>query len=182
MQRRLGLDLEVSRDFGAGLAWYTAAEAYFAANILRKDAKKRLILRYGIKLRADDKPALEYIQSILGVGGVRIEKPSGLGSNPMARYEVHRTADLYHVILPLFEKYPIPPQFRKARDFEIWKQLVRIQYQEGGHRSLGRAPGGKCLGTAALPQSYWNKVEPLVEQLKLGRKFAGNELLDLEEG
>lgn len=167
MQRRFGLDLEVPDEFGIGFAWYVTGEGCFMANIWTTKRKryKQLYTRFIITIRADDIDGLHYIQKILGVGYVR-QRAKPTGSSPMADYCVTRIADLYHVIVPLFEQYPLPSQWRKAKDFEIWKRVVEIQYLEGGQR--GR---GSQYGSFVTPQSFWDKVEPLVDALKKGRKY-----------
>lgn len=173
MQKRLGLDLEVPDAFGYLLVGLTIGEGCFAARIRhhKKSSRYSLDLSYEIALRADDKAALEYIRVVLGIGKVYTYKAKAK-DNPMAYYIVRPIADLYHVIVPLFEKYPIPRQFKKARDFDVWGKIVEIHYHQGGHRALGSAIGGKALGWAPLPQSYWDKIEPLVEKLKRARTFA----------
>lgn len=161
MQRRLGLDLEVSDQFGYWLAGFTAGEGCFYAGIAHTRGYKYLRLSYSISLRTDDRPGLEYIQETLGIGKLYNVKQSGGNPHGLASYTVHRIADLYHVIVPLFEKYPILPCFKKARDFQIWKELVEIHYLQGGKQGPG----------IFLPQAYWDKVEPLVEQLKAARQY-----------
>jgi len=161
MQRRLGLDLEVPDEFGWMMTGYTVAEASFQAQISkgRADGRKSLRLAYSVTVRRDDKAGLEYIRHKLGVGKIYDKKSQG-NAAPQAEYVVNRIGDLYHVIVPLFEKYPLPKQWRKAREFEVWKRLVAIKYHEGGTHTVG---WGKPI---PLPQSFWDKVEPLVQELK----------------
>lgn len=171
MQRRLGLDVEVSDEFGWMMGGYTVAEASFLAHICKakKDRTRELVLAYAVTVRSDDRAGLEYIRDTLGVGRIydRAARPKGaIASKPTSRYDIRRIGDLYHIIVPLFEKYPLPQAWRKAREFDVWKQLVDIKYHRGGRIGLGRAAGGKSLGHAPLPQLYWDKMEPLVEELK----------------
>jgi len=166
MQKRLGLDLEVPDEFGIGLAWYVTGEGCFAGRIGSSAGYRVLRLAFEVGIRSDDLPGLKYIQETLGVGKIYHFKKRREHKSPTVHYRVSRIGDLYHVIVPLFEKYPLPSQWRKSRDFDVWKQLVELKYREGKRKMLG---GG---GSKSLPQSYWDKVESLVAKLKQTRQFS----------
>lgn len=162
MQRRLGLDLEIPDDFGHWLAGFTDGEASFVVTIHnRPDGRRNLRMPFQITLRADDEAVLRKIKDTLGIGRLfRLKaSPGDLSPHPSVRYNVKRIADLYHIIVPLFEKYPL--QSKKANDFALWKEIVAIKYHEG-----------RPQGPTRLPQSFWDKVMPLVKQLKQARKFS----------
>lgn len=169
MQRRLGLDLEIPDDFGYWLAGLTDGEGCFFAKIYVREGFPRLHTRFLLNLRADDITVLEEIRSTLGIGRIGHVRPRAKGKNPQVRYIVTRTADLYHVIIPLFEAYPL--RSKKVKDFDIWKQIVSIHYHEGQPRRLGHAPGGRALGLAPIPSAHWDKIEPLLEQLEKAREY-----------
>ena len=167
MQRRFGLDLEVPDEFGYWSAGFTDGEGCFQAHIKknRKTGRRELTLRFEIGLRADDEPTLKRFQDMLGIGKIMPQKAGRANWNPQIRYSVWRIADLYHVIVPLFERYPL--YSKKAKDFAIWKTLVAIKYQEGGRHCLG----GRLRGSLPTPECFWDKVVPLVKELKEQRKF-----------
>lgn len=161
MQRRLGLDLEVPDEFGYWLAGFTDGEACFAASLtVDKNGYHNLYTRFVIEIREDDRAILEEIRDILKVGGVWRRAQRG-GSKPLVAYYVTRNADLYHVIIPLFEKYPL--RTKKARDFSIWRELVGIQYHQ--------VRKFRMHGDQTPRQSYWKKISDLVNELQDRRKF-----------
>jgi hypothetical protein len=169
MQSRLGLDLEVPDEFGYWLAGFTDGEGCFAARIQSfKDGSRALETHFTIGLRADDRAILEEIQRVLGIGTIKTRR-GHYSPNPQAIYGVYCTADFYHIIVPLFERYPL--RAKKAKDFQIWKRIVYIEYHEGGHHGLGKDVSGRTRGSAPLPESYWQKIGLLVSQLREGRKF-----------
>lgn len=166
MQKRLGLDLEIPDEFGHWMAGFTDGEGHFKAIIIiNQSGYPQLEMSFKIKLRADDKTLLEMIHNTLGVGNL-FDEPGRPPGKPQIVYRVRRTADLYHIIVPLFKKYPLLS--KKATDFEIWKQLVDIGYHAQRNRG---AYGLRGKGRHPHPESFWAKVEPLVTRLKQGRKF-----------
>jgi len=166
MQKRLGLDLEVTDEFGWFFSGYVTGEGCFSARIYRKDdGYKKLRLRFHIGVRGDDGIGLESIRHTLGIGHL-YHTPQIGEINPTTVYYVTAIPDLYHVIIPLFEKYPFASHWRKAREFDIWKELVTIQHLEGGMRSRG------CYGAAPLPESHWSKIKPLVDRLAEAHRYS----------
>ena len=169
MQRRLGLDLEVPDDFGHWLAGFTDGEGRFLANIyLRKTGpyygERLLHTRYFINLRQDDRAILEQIRIVLGVGKIWVRRNVRPNQNPEVVYCIGPVTDLYHIVIPLFEKYPL--RAKKAREFGVWKKIIETRCLEGNQTGprlqRGRPP---------LPESYWRKIGPLVEELKEIRRF-----------
>jgi len=126
-QRCLGLDLEVPDSFGHWFAGFTDGEGYFS--ISADSRSQGIFCRFGIKLRADDLAVLEMIRDTLGVG--RINHASSLSlnkqgekANDCKRYAIDRIGDMIHVIIPLFERYPL--RAKKQRDFVIWAKAARL--------------------------------------------------------
>lgn len=62
--------------------------------------RAHIIFRFRIRLHIDDKPTLDCIKAVLGVGVVKIEKDSCI-------YIVSSISDLIDIIIPIFNKYPL---------------------------------------------------------------------------
>jgi hypothetical protein len=119
-QRQLGLDLEIPDDFGNWLAGFTAGDGCFT---IRSQPPKYVKCFFTIRLRDDDFDILQEIQETLGIGKTRVLKKEK-GKNRLALWEVCAIGDIVHVLIPLFEKYPI--RAKKKRDFLIWSRAARI--------------------------------------------------------
>jgi hypothetical protein len=74
-----------------------------------------------IEMRADDKPALEYVQTMTGLG--RISDAKWAGPNNGARWLVTTKSDCL-ALIELLERCPL--RTKKARDFELWANAVRL--------------------------------------------------------
>jgi len=102
----------------------------------KKDQQRNydLNISFELGLRLDDKKIVEKIKETLGCGYINIYPPtkkkliSHPNDKPQIRYTVRKIKDLALIIVPFFEKYPL--QSKKARDFEIWKELVKFFYEK----------------------------------------------------
>lgn len=122
-QSALGIDLQIPKSFGHWLAGFVDGEGCFYAGWKRSCGERAL--RFSLNIRKDDSAVLEKIISILKVGAIK-SRPNRNGSNSQLVYEVRRLSDLRHVIVPLFENYPL--RAKKANDFNIWKELVLMAF------------------------------------------------------
>lgn len=134
-QRTLGLDLQVPDDFGYWFAGLVDGEGYLSISLDSRHNGACCALR--IKLRDDDTDILENIQATLGIGRLfHYPNPSNKQSNPQIEYRVGRIGDVIHVLLPLFERYPL--RTKKQRDFVIWARAARLIHGKHHHTDNGR--------------------------------------------
>jgi len=62
--------------------------------------RAHIIFRFRIRLHIDDKPTLDNIKAVLGVGVLKIERYSCI-------YIVSSISDLIDIIIHIFNKYPL---------------------------------------------------------------------------
>jgi hypothetical protein len=125
-------DLDIDSDFGNYLAGFTDGEGTF---IIVPDFRNRENYKtaFSISLRADDRKILEEFKRVLKVGHIRVTNRSSknkrkwhiLNGNPKVIWEVANYCDLYFIIIPFFEKFPL--RAKKRRDFEIWSKAVKTR-------------------------------------------------------
>jgi len=87
--------------------------------------ERRLTIQ--VQLRDDDAQVIERIHDNLKIGATwRVQaRPNGNG-HPSIGFRVEQVEDLAEVVVPLFDRYPL--HSKKAREFAIWRNLVRSQY------------------------------------------------------
>ena len=74
--------------------------------------------RLRISARDDDAALVSAVMYTLQCGSLsRMEKPS-----PQVVLEIRRLGDCHHILIPLFDKYPL--YSKKSRDYKIWRALV----------------------------------------------------------
>lgn len=138
---REGIPQRLSCDdaFGYWFSGFFDGEGHFGAySIERKNGGKierRLIIQIG--LRRDDESVLYRIQNGIGAGNIT-QSPARPPSEETSVLRIQPIAVLREIVVPLFERYPL--YTKKAKEFEVWKQLVHIQYLRtlgGRHRSSG---------------------------------------------
>lgn len=171
MQQRLGFDLEIPGGFGHWLAGFTDGEGcfYVYAREYTKNGSdyRQCLVNFTIALRTDDLAILELIKSTLAIGQVYAydkEYDKEVGNkkyhcNPQARFVVQRVPDLQHVLIPLFEQFPL--RSKKGTDFEIWKQAVEI--------AVISTPGNKYR--RGLSNELWSQFQRLANQLRKDRQY-----------
>lgn len=157
-QHRLGFDIEVPDDFGNWLAGFMDADGTF---FLRVDERSHSIGCYCSIAQRDDNDAILYkIQEVLGVGHVNpcsraTQRQKGMSNAKDAmKWRVGAIGDIIHVIIPLFEKYPL--RGKKKRDFELWARAARIIQTKGHLTKAGR-----------------EEIMYLGQEMKDGRKYHG---------
>ena len=155
-------------EFGRWLAGFTDGEGSFMARVDRKnDGGLRLGLAFEIQLRADDYAILHLIKATLGIGylGYREPRKEAIkGAKPTWSYRIRRLGDLYHVIIPLFEIFPL--KTKKARDFETWKGIVTLRYQLGYYGNQYQS----------IPETAWDELKSLCAQLKAERLYSPDDI------
>lgn len=139
-QKQLGLDLQIPDDFGHWFAGFVDGEGCFT--ISKKPARhKGITLTFTIKLRDDDDGILHEIKNTLGIGRIYYRnkeyvRERGHFINNQVDWRVRRIGDIIHVIIPLFEKYPL--RAKKKHDFKIWSQAAQLIYAKYHLTETGR--------------------------------------------
>lgn len=166
---RLGLDLEIEEADGYWLAGFVSGDGYFLAGEREKDGAHWPEMAFGINMRKDELPLLVELQKLLGGIGSKLcyeghwPSPSrDYRSKPFARWTVRDLGQLYHIIIPLFEKFPL--RGRKAAHFVAWKETVQFAYRQ---RSLRR---GKSYSN-----EFWERYRALVKDFRATREYVDPE-------
>lgn len=118
---------DIDRDyFGAWLSGFTDGEGCFFLGT--DEGGKHLFRHFDLKLRADDLQVVCRIQSYWRTGHVRVEENNpGSKDKPQARYRATALPSLVEIIVPHFHRFPL--QAKKARDFVLWEQGVRLCFE-----------------------------------------------------
>ncbi len=114
----------IDNDFGHWFAGFADGEGCFMCDYDKRDGRHGA--RFVIGCRADDKDTLEYIQRSLGFGTLytgseRTVKGTDYTSAPVTFLRIGRTKDCRKLVV-LFDRYPL--RSKKAKDYELWKELV----------------------------------------------------------
>jgi hypothetical protein len=121
---------DIDRDyFGAWLSGFVDGEGCFYLGVhKRKTSTDSARAFFQIKVRDDDEAIIRRIQSFLQCGWVKLVADPGRSGNhqPQAVFRVNSIVDCFKIITPIFEKYPLLA--KKADDFRIWSEAVRLFY------------------------------------------------------
>lgn len=116
---------EVTDAWGNWFSGFTDGEGCFY--IGKRDYKTpctSYAYHFHILLREDDKPILEEIHDMLGIGNI-YNRPactrSGFTTQAGTSFQVTAIKECAELV-KLFEKYPL--KAKKRHDFEVWKQAV----------------------------------------------------------
>jgi len=139
--------------FGYWLAGFTDGEGRFR---VQRHPRGTHSCSFQIKLRRDDRSALERIRRFVGHGTVRQVEGDG-NSNPQAVYVVQDKAGC-EVLVGLFRRFPLTA--KKAVDFEVWADAV--------DEWLNRPRGSRWSG-----QSDQERAAALKARLEDVRRYAG---------
>lgn len=174
------LGLEINEGFGHWLSGFVDGEGSFMLNpkIRRKtlwNGNEYTWREYGVLftlgLRLDDLPTLTEIRRQLRCGHIEIMAQRGT-SRPSARFRVSNCDDLFHIIVPFFERFPL--RAKKRGDFEIWKEGVKIAYRS----KHSRFPRNKR--NQRVTRDQWEEHLDLARQIKAHRRYdASRDLIDL---
>jgi len=134
--------------FGHWLAGFIDGEGSF---IVHGDGRKQC--RLCVKLRGDDRPILDEIVERTGIGRVRIQT-NNAGTNPQFAWLVDSKSDCCRAVV-LLERYPL--RAKKARDFELWREAVRLWVAMAPRNGHAR--------------NNWSGMAALQEQMMDGRRF-----------
>jgi hypothetical protein len=128
----------LSPEFVAGL---TAGEGCFDLQFhrdVRRERKGNPIyyswkVQFVISLKNKDLELIKRLPEVFGCGTVH---------TPIdyARFSVQDIDNLYHIVLPFFQKYP--PYGNKQKDFELWAEAIEILYANKFVRKPARGKQG----------------------------------------
>ena len=108
-------------NFGHWLAGFIDAEGCFGVKKVRRGAYYGC--RFSLKLRDDDIPILNLIRTQTGIGNIRSEIKRSGNSKPCAIWSVDTKEDCPKLVTFLDQH---PMRAKKAKDFAIWKEAVKI--------------------------------------------------------
>ena len=77
---------------------------------------------FSVTLNKRDIHMIKDVREYFGVGGIRFSK-----SDQCYKFEVRGIKDLYKIIIPHFDEYPL--QSSKLKDFEIFKDICTLIYR-----------------------------------------------------
>ena len=104
-------------------------EGSFNARVNRQRRRARVELKFSVKLRHQDKEALEELQKFFGCGKVYIQRDWRANHALCYRYEVQKKEEIIEKIIPFFEEnQPIIPS--RKRDFELFKKITELAKRE----------------------------------------------------
>lgn len=109
-------------DFGFWFSGFFDGEGHFYVG--RVGSRYRLAIEIG--LRDDDSHVVKRIAKELNCGTIVKKDRTKSGRNSVITFSITKISDLWEIIVPFFEKYPLTS--KKAREFEIWKRLVWLKY------------------------------------------------------
>lgn len=146
--------------------WYVTGlvdgEGYFSV-MTNIGGRGGIGLKFGMKLRADDKELLDNIRNFfkcgkiyLGSNGSEIlrDKHYRRNAKPAYQYEIFRKEDIENIVIPFFDNYPL--QGKKQNDFLIWREIAELRKQQK---------------TGTRNDEVHNKLLELINELREGRKF-----------
>ena len=81
--------------------------------------------KFGINLRHDDSPILDWLKSYFDCGIVRHAVYRGTTSKPAVVYSINDLFSIMRCVLPHFDCYPL--RAKKKIDYATWKDMVVLQ-------------------------------------------------------
>jgi hypothetical protein len=136
-------NLNITDGFGYYFSGFFDGEGHLVTFYRVRQARGKQVsefrLALQIAIRNDDLQVLQYIQDNLG-GNIRNNIVPKRG-NPVCKWFFENIKQLTETIIPLFDRYPL--RTKKAREYEIWRNLVIERYvatlggetQRGGYIS-----------------------------------------------
>lgn len=153
--------MEPTDDWYHWFAGFFAGEGCFGTGLWGNGPCQVGQIFVNITLSRKDRPILVEIQRRLGVGAIfddmRKRPSTGEFTCPMSRWRCIKLPELFHVIVPLFDKYPM--RNVKWYDYPLWRNLVMIRWEARG------------AGKGKIPQVVADKFNAGVEQLRENRKL-----------
>lgn len=131
---------------------------FFAKVYPQPDGRLPVTVRCEIGLRADDRPLLEEIQRVTGLGKIYSRSSRAENWAPVCTWRV--SGRECSKMLDRLDAAPL--RSKKQRDYALWRQIVVLyaQTKQGG-------PAAKAHNRETI-----NQIEQLAVQLKEVRKYA----------
>ncbi len=158
------------RDFSNWLSGFTDGEGCFMlCNHFEPGRRAVPTGRFVIKVRQDDCDIVYAIHSYFGCGRLQ-ENQQGKIGRPTITYSIRTAIDLYSVIVPHFDQFPL--RAKKRRDYLIWREGVLMLKDIRSRKTRG-TPGRRGI------EPRWTDAEiahfdSLVAALKSQRTYKAN--------
>lgn len=144
--------------------WYltglTDGEGCF--HLTNAKSTKQWMAHFVLAMRADESESILAMRRRMGCGNTS-QEDHRKKQHPMFRWCVSDSPSLQKIIVPHFERYPL--QFKKRRDFEIWREAVAMLY------SLAMRWKGHSRRRRMITNADRLKLASLRESLISVRKF-----------
>lgn len=173
-------NLDISDSFGRYFSAFFDGEGCFIIsyykcswNKIRNNKKEyyTFLVSVRVGLRDDDQHLLYYFQKIFG-GSIQsdfYQRKQRSPSNRNKVWSVSNIKTLAEIFVPLFVQYPL--YTKKAKEFEIWKNLIIEKYilTRGGHDKQG-------TGTPEFTKKFMEGTYKIQKEI---RKYTGpsNEII-----
>jgi len=89
---------------------------------MRTDGTARLRFRFAVQVASRDRPLLETLKTLLGVGTIRDELARKSHWQPMSRFEVTSRREHRAAVIPFADQFLLP--CAKRRQFENWLSIL----------------------------------------------------------
>ncbi|HEY4499386.1 MAG TPA: LAGLIDADG family homing endonuclease [Candidatus Paceibacterota bacterium] len=127
----------LSADYIVGL---TDGEGSFTVYLLPPNKRHgsvsyRVQCRYYIKMREDDLPLLEKVQAFWRCGKIYFQKEYRKNQRDNYRFEIFNYQLLKELVVPFFERHPL--ESKRARDFELFCEILRLAIAKAHHTPKG---------------------------------------------
>jgi LAGLIDADG endonuclease len=136
--------------FGHWVSGFTDGEGHFGLSIKHEHPNRiRPSAVFSIGLRDDDIDILKSIMLFFGCGAIYPQRAHG-NANPGACYKVYKPSELWNIIIPHFDKFPL--RAKKGNELRCWKMGVQLLTHVSARKVQGL---GGNMGTAPK----WGKEE-----------------------
>ena len=127
----------LSADYIVGL---TDGEGSFCVYLLppkkaHGSVSYRIQCRYYIKMREDDLPLLEKVQTFWGCGKIYFQREYRKNQRDNYRFEIFNYELLKKVVVPFFKKHPL--ESKRIKDFELFCKVLDLAIAKAHHTKKG---------------------------------------------
>ena len=128
---------KLSADYIVGL---TDGEGSFTV-YLRPPSKQngsihyRVVCRYYIKMREDELPLLQKVQTFWGCGKIYLQREYRVNQRNCFRFEIFDWENLHKKVIPFFRAHPL--ESKRIRDFYLFCKIVDLVMCKAHHTQKG---------------------------------------------